>query len=99
MIKRYKLKTGGGLGEGKSIIKAEGQGVWKERPSILWLCQDCYNFHSSENNDGEEIKEGSALDRLFAKHSNAHGLGITWKKHEKMAELWKKIEEDNNKDK
>lgn len=92
---RKRIKTRGGYGESKSVIRDEGRHKWKECPTIINLCNECYNYHTTMGgNDEGEVKEGSPLDKILAKHSYASN----WKKARDMELKWKQIEEEEKKD-
>lgn len=86
---KNRIKTRGHYGEGKSVVKDEGRHKWKESPTIIYLCNECYKFHISVvgGNEEGEITEGSPLDKILAKHSYASN----WKKAREMELIWKQI--------
>lgn len=87
---KHRIKTKGGFAETKSTITTtneQGQ-ILKEIPTIIFLCNECYEFHKSFSGNSEGgVRKGSSLDKILDKHSDSR----EWKKAKEMDEMIKNV--------
>lgn len=67
--KTYRHKSWRVMGQSNALVKKDGQ-MQQERPLVLYLCEDCNNYHV--NNKKPEDEELYSLLEVFEKKSSRH---------------------------